>query len=221
MKILAIDTSTDYLSVAITDGNRTLARFHRKVGRRHSDLLVPTIKSLVKRCGMRPEDLSALFVGVGPGSFTGLRIGVATIKAMAYALRIPIVAVGSLDAIAGNASGHKGLVSPVLDARKNKVYACLYRSDGKAVRRISRYLLLTAGELAKKVAGREVLFLGDGVDILKAAGIAACEVLKYWQPKAETVARLGMEDLKKNRFKTAEELEPLFLYSKECDITGR
>jgi len=221
MKILAIDTSTDYLSIAITNGKRTLAAFHRKVSRRHSDLLIPTIKTLMKRSGLKPKGISAIFIGIGPGSFTGLRIGVATVKAMAYALKKPIVSVGSLDAIAANAAIHKGFIMPVLDARKNKLYACLYKSDGKRTKRISRYMLLTAEELAKKVKGKDILYMGDGVEILKAAGIAHPRGVKYWEPRAERIGRLGLKDLKKKRFKSAEELEPLYLYSKECDITGR
>jgi tRNA threonylcarbamoyladenosine biosynthesis protein TsaB len=220
MRILAIDTSTDYLSIAVTDGARTLARFHRKVGRRHSDLLIPTIKRLIKECGLKLKDIEGLSVGIGPGSFTGLRIAVTTAKGLAHALRIPVVTVPTLDAIAANAGRFRGNICPVLDARKGKLYACLYRSDGKDIKRIWKYLLLTAGGLAEKISGKNALLLGDGMETVKKTGIKFSNGIEYWQPRAETIGRLALTDFRNRRFTKPEDLEPLYLYSRECDIKG-
>jgi tRNA threonylcarbamoyladenosine biosynthesis protein TsaB len=213
MNILAIDTSTDYLSLAIFKGGRLAAKFHKKAHRKHSMLLVPTIGKLLKKTRLGIGKIDCFAISVGPGSFTGLRIGVTVVKGLAYALKKKIVAVPTLDVIADNAKGLEGIICPVLDARKNKVYACIYKSDGKRVKRISKYLLLPLEELLKKLSKYDnVIFLGDTVNN---------NFGKDWHPKAEAVARLGAEYRKEKKFVEARDLEPLYLYSNECDVTGR
>jgi tRNA threonylcarbamoyladenosine biosynthesis protein TsaB len=216
MKILAIDTSTDYLSLAISDGEKVMARYHRPTFRNHSRLIIPTISNLVKIAGLKIKDIDAFALSIGPGSFTGLRIGVVTVKALAYSLGKPIVTIPTLDVIARNAGNFCGLICPVIDARKSKIYACLYKSDGKVVKKISKYLLLPVEELLKKTAAYDkVLFLGD------ALGLVGCDVkIKSWYPKAGTVADLALDSLKKKKFTSPEALEPMYLYSRECDIKG-
>jgi len=216
MKILAIDTSTDYLSLAISDGEKTIARYHRRTHRNHSRLIIPTISGLIKKARLKIHDIDVFAVSIGPGSFTGLRIGVVTVKALAYALGKPIVTVPTLDVIAQNAKSFRGLICPVIDARKSKVYGCLYRSDGKSVKKISKYLLLPAEELLKMTASYDkVLFLGDGVGL-----VGGEEKVKSWYPKAGTVAGLALDRIKKKKFTSPEDLEPMYLYSRECDIKG-
>ena len=219
MIILAIDTSTDYLSLAVTKDGKTVARFHKKADRRHSILLVPMIDGLLKKARLKIKDIDCFAISVGPGSFTGLRIGVAVVKALAYALKKPIVAVPTLDAIAYNGLSSNGIICPVLDARKNKVYACLYKSDGKKLKRLSKYLLLPLADLLKKTEKYDkVLFLGDMVDFLEKDKIL---IRKIWQPKAQVVAMLGSEQARSKRFVKPEDLEPMYIYSRECDITGK
>lgn len=210
MIILAIDTSTDYLSLAVMRDGKIVARFHRRAHMRHSSLLVPMIAKLLKRSKLRARDIDSFAISAGPGSFTGLRIGVTTVKGLAYSLKKPIVAVPTLDVIARNVKGFKGTICPVLDARKNKVYACFYSSDGKNVRRISKHLLITAKELMEKATRYDkIFFLGDA-----APG-------KFdWHPRAEIVARIGAGYYEDKKFTTVEDLEPLYLYSRECDIKG-
>lgn len=218
MKILAFDTSTEYLSVAILNNGKVLARSHRKVGRNHSRLLVLTISNLVKNARLKADDMDAVAVGVGPGSFTGLRIGAGVAKGLSYSLGIPVAAVPTFDAIAGNFKKNTGVICVVLDARKNKVYGCLYRSDGKTINRISKYMLVDAEELLK-TAGKydKVLFVGDGCGILG----RDCTKKRAWYPRAEVIASLGAEFLKKKKSVKPEALEPMYLYSRHCDITGR
>ena len=145
-------------------------------------------------------------------------------KGLAYALKKKIVAVPTLDVIADNAKSFKGVICPVLDARKKKVYACLYKSDGKVIKRISKYLLIGLDDLLKKTDKYDkVLFLGDAIsdpgseaNFRSRIGFNA-----DWHPKSEVVARLGAEYYKDRKFVKAKDLEPLYLYSHECDITGR
>ncbi len=226
MIVLAIDTSTDYLSLAILKDGRLAAKFHKKAHRRHSILLVPMIDRLLKKAGLKIKKIDCFAISVGPGSFTGLRIGVTVVKGLAYALKKRIVAVPTLDAIADNAKSFKGVICPVLDARKNKVYACMYKSDGKSLKRLSKYLLLPSEELLKKLSKYDkVVFLGDTIPTPEGCTSAhlrgVSTVKAYWHPKAEVVARLGAEYFKKRKFVKAEDLEPMYLYSRECDIKGR
>lgn len=217
MKILSIDTSTDYLSVAITDGAKVLARYHKPSHRNHSRLLIPTISNLVRKARLKLKDIGGFCVSVGPGSFTGLRIGVVTVKGLAYALGKPIVTIPTLDVIAYNAKGFKGIICPVLDAKKSKVYAALYKSDGVTFKKVSKYLLIEAESLLKMASKYDkVLFLGDGVKL-----VGSEEKIKNWHPRADAAALLAHESFKKKRFISPEDLEPMYIYSRECDITGK
>lgn len=259
MKLLAIDTSTDFLSLAIMDKDKMIGRLHREAARNHSRLLVPMIDRMLKKAKLGLKDIDGFCISIGPGSFTGLRIGVATVKGLAYSLKKRIIVVPTLDAIAENAKGFNGVIVPVLDARKNKVYAAIYKSDGAQIKRISKYLLVPAADLLKKIRKTKdkILFLGDGMQQLfrgdierapkflhggwgdmkqpyllrrrfekppmknlgcsMAGPIKSCE---DWHPKAENVARLGLAKFKRRQFTSPEDLEPLYLYSRECDITG-
>ncbi len=217
MKMLAIDTSTDYLSLAAMRDGKIVARFHRKSRMRHSSLLVPMIAKLLAGAGIKLGDLDCFCISVGPGSFTGLRIGAATVKGLAYSLNKPIIAVPTLDVIAENAKKFRGIICPVLDARKNKVYACLYNSDGKTVKRISEYLLLPVKDLIGKIEKYDnIIFLGDAAEMIDGKGV----IHKNWHPRADIAGRLGTGYFKKKMFTAAEELEPMYLYSRECDIKG-
>ena len=110
MKLLAIDTSTDYLSLAIINGDEISARFHKKAEREHSRLLVPMIDKLLKRVRLNLKDIDGFCISIGPGSFTGLRIGVTVVKGLAYSLRKPIGAVPTLDAIAQNMKNFRCII---------------------------------------------------------------------------------------------------------------
>ena len=229
MNLLAIDTSTDYLSLAVMKNGKIAARFHKKVAMAHSTLLVPMIDKVLRKARLKLDRIDCFAVSIGPGSFTGLRIGVSVVKGLAFSLNKPVVTVATLDVIAGNVADYRGMICPVLDARKNKVYACLYRSDGKNIKRISGYLLLPMAELHEKIKKYgKIMFLGDAADLIKRSfghsysSRSEDQTLlrKVWHPKAEVVARLGSEKFRKKKFIKAEDLEPMYLYSRECDITG-
>ena len=222
MTILAIDTSTDYLSLALMRDGKIVGRFHRRSHMRHSSLLVPMIDKLLKKARLKVRDIDCFAISVGPGSFTGLRIGVTTVKGLAYSLNKPIVTVPTLDVIARNVKGFDGIVCPVLDARKNKVYACFYRFDGKNIKRISKHLLLPVKDLMENTAQYDkIIFLGDALQLLPNHSTPpGCGMVKDWHPRADVVARLGDGYFNAKKFTSAEDLEPMYLYSRECDIKG-
>jgi tRNA threonylcarbamoyl adenosine modification protein YeaZ len=171
---------------------------------------------------MKLKDLDGFCMSIGPGSFTGLRIGAATIKGLAFVTRKPIAVVPTFDAIAENGKRFNGIICTVLDARKGKVYACIYKASGKVAKKISGYLLVPEDELIEKLKKYDsVIFLGDFAEraarLLPGSKVAAGP----WQPKPEVIGRLGAEYFRKRKFVKAEDLEPLYIYSRECDITGK
>ncbi|MBP7056229.1 MAG: tRNA (adenosine(37)-N6)-threonylcarbamoyltransferase complex dimerization subunit type 1 TsaB [Candidatus Omnitrophica bacterium] len=220
MNILSIDTSTDYLSIAVTRDAKALSKVHKKVPMMHSSLLVPTIKTVMARGRVRLRDLDGFCISIGPGSFTGLRIGVTTVKGLSYVYGKPVAEVPTLDVIAYNAIHHKGFICPVLDARKGKVYACIYSSDGRSLKRVSKYLLITLDELALKLKKyNSAILMGD-----MAGRLGPVDKPFFggdWHPRAEIVARLGLELFKNGKTVGSSELEPMYIYSRECDIKGR
>jgi tRNA threonylcarbamoyladenosine biosynthesis protein TsaB len=177
MKVLAIDSSSVVAGVAILDGEQLVYEAYHHHKRNHSEILMPLIEEALLSCEMHPQDLDLFTVAGGPGSFTGLRIGVSIIKGLAQALERPVVSVPTLDALAWNIVGMEGLICPIMDARRDQVYTSLYRREGEECTRLMPYSALPVGQLAKQLAAyrQPVLFLGDG---LKAYQAKLTELLK-------------------------------------------
>lgn len=226
MKILGIDTSTDFLSMAIINENGMLVNFEYSCNRQHSSNLIPLIKEMLNKSGLSIKDLDAFAVGIGPGSFTGLRIGVSTIKGLALGCSKPVVGVPTLDVIATNAAYFPGIICPIIDARKGKFYAALYQPKRNGLKKISKYLLIPLDKLALKIGKKKTLFLGDGVklyknDISKLFAKAEFAPVSLFSPKGSAVAQMGLEKIAKGKQDDPNQLVPLYLYSQKCSITGK
>ncbi|NQU95994.1 MAG: tRNA (adenosine(37)-N6)-threonylcarbamoyltransferase complex dimerization subunit type 1 TsaB [Candidatus Omnitrophica bacterium] len=220
MKILGIDTSTKFLGAAIIDERGVLAGYQDEGDLKHYATLVPTIDRLLKKCHLKLKNIDAIALSIGPGSFTGLRIGVATCKGINMALGIPIVAIPTLDVIAENFSDEKNyMLCPLLDAKKKKVYACLF--DGKrGLKRLTDYMLLDVASLLKKIKNPTLIF-GDAVGLYKDSLEKNSYVnvsTKSWYPRAEIVARLGLAKARKRKFTNPDRLAPMYLHSKYCQV---
>ena len=197
MIILSLETSSPVASLALTDDDDTLSEISLDSGLTHSRTLLPEIKNMLDRSGISVPDLSLLTVGLGPGSFTGLRIGLAAAKGLAFAAEKPLVGVPTLDAMAGSASRESTIICPVVDARKGQVYASLYRMDrNEGPRRLTAPDAYDASTLAS-IIEEETLFFGLGLKALGRkfeAGLAGLfrrgpRELDY--PSASAVARIG------------------------------
>ena len=173
MKILAIDSSSLTASVAIVEDDITIAEYTVNYKKTHSQTLLPMLQEIVK---MTEQDLStvdAIAVAAGPGSFTGLRIGSATVKGLAQALNKPVISVPTVDGLAGNLYGTDKVVCPIMDARRNQIYTGLYEfikeNDGYKMNCIVNQCAVDIMEIIEKIneIGREVIFLGDGVPVFK------------------------------------------------------
>ena len=223
MKLLAIDTSTKFLSVAIANDGDILASVRDTGEMQHSSQLVPSIDRTLKKCNLKLKDVDAIALSIGPGSFTGLRIGVATCKGINLALGIPIVSVPTLDAIAYNfIKKSEKILCPLIDAKKQKLYTCFYAKSFTTLglKRITDYIL-TDIEGFLKMVDKPTMVFGDGVklylDYLKKNSYIDI-VDGDWFPKAEVVAKLGLEKARKRKFENPDKLVPLYLHSKYCQV---
>lgn len=222
MKILGIDTSSKFLSIALSENKDIIREESHLLDRNHSSELVPRIKELLRKSAVPIGKIDAFVVGLGPGSFTGLRIGVSAIKGFGVALKKPCVGVPSIDSIACNVMAEDKEIVPIIDAKRQQVYAAIYRRKGGRVIRESGYLLLTIEKLMKKLNG-DVVFLGDGISLYKDAlsGIKqSADFLeeKYWYPAAGNIIKLGFSRIKKTKNTGLDKLEPLYLYPKDCQV---
>ena len=163
MKVLAIETSGSNCSVALIDETKVIADFSCNTGTTHSQNLMPMVDQVLKFTKVELNDVDVLSCSIGPGSFTGLRIGIATVKGMALSLKKKVIGVPSLLGLAYNVPFFDGIICSVLDARNNNVYAALYKYDGKPVMiddYISDSIDVLIQELKKHTC--KILFVGDG-----------------------------------------------------------
>ncbi len=167
MKILGIDTSTPIGSVALIDAENIVAEHTLNIVQAHSSRLMPAIDSVLKWGEVTPKDLDGCAVGIGPGSFTGVRIGVATAKSLCYAADIPIVGVSTLEAIAYNLRWTDGHVCPILDARRSEIYGNIFHG-GAEWKRLTDDLCLPIDSFLDELKAHlshdnDVTFVGDGL----------------------------------------------------------
>jgi tRNA threonylcarbamoyladenosine biosynthesis protein TsaB len=219
MRVLAVETSTLAGGVALLDDDRLLAEHLVDVRVTHSERLLVTIDRALADAGWTPHDLHGLAVAIGPGSFTGLRIGLSTVKGLATALALPIAAVPTLDAMAA-ALPFAGLpVCPVLEARKGEVYASLYRWKGAEMRREWDYLALTPAELAHRLT-EPVIVLGDGAGAIDSAYAEPAPPHRRL-PSPGSVAWLGAQRLRAGDTVGTASLVPLYLRPSEAELKRR
>ncbi len=169
MWILSIDTATKVTGLAVHFKGNLVAESFLHTGKTHSERLMPMVLQLLKQAGIGFGDLGAVTVAAGPGSFTGLRIGMATAKGIAQVRQIPLIGINTLDALAQNGLGFEGLVAPVLDARKDEIYTALYRKMEGELSLLGEYEAVKPAALAEKLGamGEKVLFVGDAVPVYR------------------------------------------------------
>ena len=167
MTILAIDTSNLTLGVALVKDGKVIAEHISHLKKNHSVRAMPAIDELLKECGLEPNDLTQIAVAKGPGSYTGVRIGVTIAKTLAWSLNIPIKTVSSLEVLAANGRFFQGLICPLFDARRGQVYTGLYQyRDGKLHGLEEDQNILLEDWLKKlKAMDQQVLFIGSDTGI--------------------------------------------------------
>ena len=171
MLILAFETSAKAGSVALHDGQKLLAESYQNTGLTHSQTLMVMAEDMLKQCGYTAKDVTHVAVAAGPGSFTGVRIGVAAAKGLAWGLQAPCYGVSTLEAMAKNFGVAEGIVCAVMDARRNQVYNALFRTEKGVYTRLTEDRAIALAELEAELEALEgpVYLVGDGSLVAKAA----------------------------------------------------
>lgn len=169
MKILAIDSSTNVMGVAVTEDGRVLAEYLTQLKMNHSVRLMPAIQQVMEEVGMAPKDLDRIAVSKGPGSYTGVRIGVSIAKTLAWTLNKELVGVSTLACLAQNGSQFTGVLAPFFDARRDRVYTGLYKKQGDKLESIELDQIAPVEPWLEKLAARNepILFMGQDVPDFK------------------------------------------------------
>ena len=221
MKILGIDTSTPIGSIALIDGDTLVAEHTLNIVQAHSSRLMPAIDSVLKWGDITVDALDGCAVGIGPGSFTGIRIGVATIKSICYAIDKPIVGVSTLEAIAYNFRWSNSIICPLLDARRREIYGAIFEGNTHWGR-LSEDLCLPIDVFLERIKAdtppaAPLTFVGDGVAIY---GNAVRENLGervhfadaiFNVPRGATIAYLGAQRLVREEYDSYWTLVPNYV----------
>jgi tRNA threonylcarbamoyladenosine biosynthesis protein TsaB len=166
MLVLGIETATSQVGVAIGGHEGVIASFHSTRDRRHAETLVPAIRFVSEHAGVDLDEISVVAVDVGPGLFTGLRVGLASAKAIAHALGIPMIPVGSLDLVAFPARWSQRAIVATVDARRGEIFHGLYRRVPGGIQRFTDVEINTPDELSARLEalGEDVLLIGGGAE---------------------------------------------------------
>jgi tRNA threonylcarbamoyladenosine biosynthesis protein TsaB len=219
MRVLALEASTLAGGVALLDDDRLVAEYVLDVSLTHSERMLATIDRVLGDAGWTAADLDGLAVATGPGSFTGLRVAVSTVKGLALALSVPIAAVPTLDAMAAAVPFACLPVCAVIAARRNEVYACLYRWHEGTMRRQWDYLALTPAALADRLS-EPVILAGDGAALVVSPHARPLPAPRRL-PAPACVGILGLERLRSGEVVKPADLAPLYVRPPEAELKRR
>ncbi|WP_141434461.1 tRNA (adenosine(37)-N6)-threonylcarbamoyltransferase complex dimerization subunit type 1 TsaB [Bacillus sp. 03113] len=201
MKVLAIDTSNHVLGISLLDEEKVIGEYITNVKQNHSVRVMPAIENLMKDCQVTPTDLTKIVVAKGPGSYTGVRIGVTIAKTLAWTLQIPLVGISSLEVLAASAARYfNGYVSPLFDARRGQIYTGLYQYENGQIQTVVKDKLVLSKDWAEEIKPfkKNVLFIGNDLPlhhsiIKKALGDYAlfAEMTEH-NPRPAELGLLGM-----------------------------
>lgn len=218
MKILAIDTSATAASVAVAEDDKIIGEYFINTKLTHSQTLIPMAEQLIKSVSLSVNDIDAVAVNAGPGSFTGVRIGVAAAKGIAFANDLPCVSVSTLQSMAYNMLENDCVVCGVMDARCQQVYNALFRVNDKSVERLTDDRALSLEDLKRELEqiNDKVVLVGDGTEITKKyfngklLNVVSAPINKRIQ-NASSTAMVAYEMIKEGKTVSSDELMPVYL----------
>ncbi|MBW1864185.1 MAG: tRNA (adenosine(37)-N6)-threonylcarbamoyltransferase complex dimerization subunit type 1 TsaB [Deltaproteobacteria bacterium] len=223
MKILSVDTSTPTCTVGIVNGDRILAESIDSSGQTHARHLMGMIDKTITISGIPIQEIDGFAVVTGPGTFTGLRIGIGTIKGLAFALSKPVVGVTSLAALAAQADLSTKFVCPVIDARRNEVYYGLYVSEKGELQQIGKHRVAPPSELVRKVH-ESCQFIGNGARLYRKTFDAALGSLSRFSRscrdtiQAGTLARLALKQFQENDDQGLHAVAPYYIRRSDAEV---
>ena len=217
VNVLALDTSTSCLSIALMRDKAPVTEINLAVKVGHAGMILPVIHEVLSKSGMDKEDITLIATGIGPGSFTGLRIGIATAKGLAKAIRCPLAGIPTLDIIAHGALPSSMQIMPIIDAKKGEVYCALYNKDGSRLRDIMNL----RPEAIATLVSEDTLFVGNGCDIYRDILIKDLGPLYHeapallWYPRASIIAGIALsipiESL-------SQDVQPLYIRASDATL---
>jgi tRNA threonylcarbamoyladenosine biosynthesis protein TsaB len=225
MRILGVDTSTSCGSLGIVDDDEVVAEYALFRDETHSTRLVPAIQALLKEARLGLDEIDGMAVSLGPGSFTGLRVGLSAVKGLALAAERPVVGVPTLDALAFNLPFTSYAICPIVDARKGEVYTALYKDgEGGQVEQLTPYQVLSPLVLLETIPLQETIFLGNGVEVygelieerLGAKALFAPPHLRFL--RGSTVAEMGLQRFKRGEQDDISSLVPIYVRPSDAEI---
>ncbi len=225
MKILGLDSSGLVASVAVLEDDNLCAEYTVNFKKTHSQTLLPMLDVISDMIQLDLNTVDGIAVASGPGSFTGLRIGSATAKGLGLALKKPLLAVPTLDALAYNLYDAKDLVCPIMDARRNQVYTGIYSFENHQLNTIRESDALDIHQLITELNqfGREVIFLGDGVAVYRDVIDEELKVPYSYAPahcnkqRASAVAALGLKYMEQEKTVSAANFQPDYLRKSQAE----
>ena len=211
-KILLLETSGTILSVALSDNGTVIADRVCREPRMQASLTAPLVKEVLDAAGLRAQDLDAVCVSKGPGSYTGLRVGVSTAKGICFGANVPLLSVCTLDILAGDGRSEPAMtkVVPMIDARRMEVYTAVYSPAGERLTDIEAKVI-GPESFAEELAAGTVLFIGDGAMKCKAVLDSPNAIFREAFPLASVMAPLAEKAYKEKQFEDLAYFEPFYL----------
>lgn len=225
MKILGIDSSGMVASIAIVEDDILIAEYTVNYKKTHSQTLLPMLDGVVKMTEQDISTIDAIAVAAGPGSFTGLRIGAATVKSLGFALDKPVIAVPTCEGLALNVWGTDKLVCPILDARRNQVYTGIYEFVDGRLKVLMDQEAMGIDELTERLnsMGRQVVFVGDGIPVYRDYIQEKLSVKYDFAPagfnrqRASSVALQGYRMFEAGNYESADDHKPIYLRKSQAE----
>jgi tRNA threonylcarbamoyladenosine biosynthesis protein TsaB len=224
MLIIGIDTATAQVSVAVGGHEGVLASTQSLRGKQHAEVLTPAIEFTCRQARIELSEISVVAVDLGPGLFTGLRVGVASAKAMAHALNVPMIGVSSLDLLAFPVRFTSRLIVATIDARRGELFYAFYRQVPGGVQRISPHQVGSPDDLASEIlaTGEECLLVGDGVQRYREVfeGLKKIEIVEegFAHPSASSLVMLAHAQALREQWVKPWDLQPLYLRKPDAEI---
>jgi tRNA threonylcarbamoyladenosine biosynthesis protein TsaB len=223
MYILGIETSTTTGSVAVVSEDSVIAQYSLNIEVTHSERLMSTVDRVLRDTGLAIADMNGYAVAIGPGSFTGLRIGLAAVKGLALVTGKPVAAVPTLQALAWNLPYAAYPICPMLDARKNEVYAATYRLEGTTLVHVMAEAVLSLARLSERISGK-TLFTGEASHLFREEIVnlfgdrALFAPISAILPSAASVAGIGLDMIKNGKQADVDSVTPMYIRRSEAEV---
>ncbi|SES86477.1 tRNA threonylcarbamoyladenosine biosynthesis protein TsaB [Natronincola peptidivorans] len=225
MKLLALDTSSIVATAAVLNGEKLMGEYILNHKKTHSQKLMPMLEEILKSCELSPKDIDVFGVAVGPGSFTGLRIGLATIKAMAQALDKPMVGISTLEGLAFNLIYCEKPICPIIDAQRDLVYTGLYQWQNQQLTRIMAEEVIDIHQLMAvfKEKQEKIVFVGDALEKFQGLiqeemkDLAVFPPAIVTMPRASSIGELARRKAEKAEVSKPAEILPIYMRKSQAE----